>query len=393
MSADARLVPSPEAAATTVVSAAAGLVPAVATAADAIEDAGRLPEPLVRAFTETGLFHLFLPASAGGPEVDPLNAMRAIELLATADGSAAWCAHVSSANAWQLATLDPAVVAAMGIGGVPPVRFSGSARPLGVARRVPGGYRVDGRWDFASNCLHAQWYCGNCVLVEEDGRRRSKAVFVPIEQGTIVPTWDVAGLRGTGSHDFELRDVFVPEEHAGAGRWLKAQPGRLFAPRLSMVVNWALTAGVATGIARGALHEFASLAGEGTAGSMDVPLRDRAAVQGAVGRAEAVLGAARAYCSEAIGAVWDRAGAADTAELDRLVPPARLAIVHAMHAAVEVVDLLFAAAGTRAIFRRNGLERRFRDAHVAVLHGAGAPGHFEAGGRLALGLPAAAPFW
>lgn len=375
-----------------VVGAAAALVPMVAAAADGIEDAGRLPDPLVRAFTETGLYHLFLPASCGGPEVDPLEAMEAIELLAAADGSAAWCAHVSSANAWQLGTLDPAVVATMALDGEPPVRFSGSARPLGAARRVPGGYRVSGRWDFASNSLHAQWYCGACVL-EEDGGRRTKAVFVPMAEGCIVPTWDVAGLRGTGSHDFELRDVFVPEERTSAGRWLKAQPGRLFAPRLSMVVNWALTAGVATGIARGALEEFAALATEGTAGALDVPLRDRAAVQGAVGRAEALLGAARAYCREAIGAVWARAGAADGAELDRLIPPARLAIVHALHSAVEVVDLLFGAAGTRAIFRRNGLERRFRDAHVAVLHGAGAAAHFEAGGRLALGLPAGAPFW
>lgn len=381
-----------------VVEAARALVPEVEAAAGWIEEHRRLPDTLAGRITDAGLNHLFLPASVGGPEVDPLSAMTAIELLAAADGSAAWCAHVSSANAWQIATLGPDAVAAMTeLAGRPPRRFSGSNRPCGTARPVEGGYVVSGRWDFASNCLHADWYCGACLVhdggADEGGRRRTRAVFVPIAEGTIVDTWQVAGLRGTGSNDFVVDEVFVPAERVSSGRHLAAQSGPLYHRRLSMVVNWALTAGVALGLARGALDAFGDMAAAGTAGA-EQPLRERAPVQLVVGRAEARLQAARVFCRTSLAEVWEAAvaGAGDD-ELDRLIPPARLAIVHALHEAVEVVNPLFHAGGTRSIFAAHRLERCFRDAHVALQHGAGSPAHFEAGGRLALGLPARAPLW
>lgn len=377
---------------TGIVAAAQALAPSVADAADEIEATGRLPCELVERFTEAGLYHLYLPAASGGPEADPLDAMLAIEILARADGSAAWCAHVSSANSWQTATLAADALAAMddihGAGGGAR-RFSGSARPLGQAVRVDGGYRVTGRWDFASNCLHAQWYCGSCIA-DDGGRRRVRPMFMPITDGTIHDTWQVAGLRGTGSNDFAVSDVFVPDERVSSGRNLRARPGRLYVPRLSMVVNWALTAGVALGIARGALDAFGELAVLGTSGTVDTPLRDRVQVQAAVGRAEAMLAAARLSCFQSIGDAWRATG---DDELDRAVPAARLAIVYAIQSAVDVVELVFRAGGTRAIFNRNGLERRFRDVQVAVQHVAGSSSHFEAAGRIALGLPAGAPFW
>ena len=274
----------------------------------------------------------------------------------------------------------------------PPARrsFSGSARPLGQARPVPGGYLVNGRWDFASNCLHAGWYCGTCVVEGEDGRRRVRSLFMPISQGEVVKTWQVTGLRGSGSHDFAVADLFVPDERAAAGRHLAAQTGPLYRQRLTMVANWAPTAAVALGLAQGALDLFTQMSSQGTANVVDIPLRERADVQDAVGRAEAMLGAARSYCLGAIEAAWE---AGDGEDIDRLIRAARLAITHAMHTAVQVVTLLFQAGGTRSIFNREGLERRFRDAHVAVQHGAGSPSHFKAGGRLVLGLPAGAPFW
>jgi indole-3-acetate monooxygenase len=381
---------SPPPARPDIVRAAAELAPLVEAATEEVERSGRLPDDLVDRLTATGLYHLYLPASAGGPEADPVSSLLAVEALARVDGSVAWCAQVSSANSWQCATLAPEALRSMAAACGAAWRLSGSARPLGRARRVEGGYVVTGRWDFASNCLHATWYCGTCVA-EEDGRRRPRAVFVPMAQGEVIETWQAAGLRGTGSHDFAVQDVFVPDEHVAAGRNLARQPGRLYRARTTMVVNWALTAGVALGIGRGALDAFGAMSEQATAQVTDVPLRNRTEVQRAVGRAEAMLGAARAYCLHAVADVW-KAGDDDEA-LDRLVLDARLAITHAMHTAVDVVDLLFHAGGTRSVFNRHGVERRFRDAHVALQHVAGSPGHFEAGGRIALGLPAAAPFW
>jgi alkylation response protein AidB-like acyl-CoA dehydrogenase len=397
------LTMSPRVAHPDVVAAAGELAPFVAAAADDLDREGRLPTAIIDRLSGADLFQLYLPASAGGPEVDPVSALLATEVVARADGSVAWCAHVSSANAWALATLAPETVSAMAAtaagpgradrgGGAPPSgatwRLSGSARPLGRAVRVDGGYVVNGRWDFASNCLHAEWYCGTCV-VSDDPRRRGRAMFFPMSDVTVIDTWRVAGLRGTGSHDVAVHDLFVPDTHVSAGRHLAGQRGRLFHPRLTMVVNWALTAGVALGIARGALDAFGALSGQTTAQLTDTPLRDRADVQRAVGRAEATLGAARSYCLQAVADAWE----ADDDRLDGAVVAARLAITHAMHTAVDVVDLLFHAGGTRSIFNQHGLERRFRDAHVALQHGAGSPAHYEAGGRIALGLPAGAPFW
>jgi alkylation response protein AidB-like acyl-CoA dehydrogenase len=385
-----------------VVRAAEALVPLVDECADDVEASGRVPDEIVEQLARTGLYHLYLPRSMGGPEVDPVSAFLAVEALSRADGSVGWCAHVSSANAYQLATLAPEAVAAMGC---PPraVRsFSGSNRPLGRARRVEGGYLVDGRWDFASNCLHADWYCGACV-VEEDGRRRVRGMFIPATDGEVVQTWQVAGLRGTGSHDFVARDVFVPDDHVPAGRHLAAAAaaGPLYTQRLTMVVNWVLTAAVALGVAQGAVDAFVEISGEGTAHGVDAPLRERAEVQSAVGRAVAMLGAARAYCLHSTAEVWAVAreahGNASDAELAErvgpLVPAARMAIPYAMQVAVEVVDVLFHAAGTRGIYNRHRIERRFRDAHVAVQHFAGSTSHLAAGGRMAMGLPPGAPFW
>ena len=327
----------------------------------------------------------------------------AIETLARADGSAGWCAHVSSASAYGLAALAPGTVGSA-------CRFAGSNRPLGEARRVEGGFVVDGRWDFASNSLHAEWYFPTCTS-EEDGRRRLRSVSVPMGEVEIVETWQVAGLRGTGSHDVAVREVFVPDEHMPARRHLVAaqQAGPLYTPRLTMVVNWVLTAAVSLGVAQGALDTFAELSGQGTAHGVDVPLRERADVQATVGRAAAQLGAARSYCLHTVADAWAvateawelrRSGGGESddlaaleRQLDRLVPEARLAIPHAMRTAIDVVDQLFHAGGTRSIYNRGGIERRFRDAHVAAQHFAGSPSHLAAGGRLRMGLPAGAPFW
>ena len=386
--------------ATDPVALAERVAPIIAAAAEEIEATRRLPDPVVAALTGAGLFDLYRPvgvgsspAGVGGAPVDPVTAMQAMEVLARADGSAAWCAHVSCANAWQLATLDADAVAAMEDPPGSLRRFSGSNRPRGTARKVAGGYVLNGRWDFASNCLHAQWYCAACTA-EDHGRQQVKGLFVPTTQVTVIDTWEVAGLRGTGSHDVVIDQVFVPDERVSAGRHLAVQTSPLFHRRLGMVVNWALTAGVALGIARGALDAFCGISTRGTAGAVETPLRDRASVQGAVGRAEATLGAARAYCLNSVGAVWAGAESGqDDSRLDGCIPAARLAIVHAMHAAVEVVNLLFHAGGTHSVYTRNRLERCFRDAQVASQHGAGSPSHFEAGGRLALGLPAGAPAW
>jgi alkylation response protein AidB-like acyl-CoA dehydrogenase len=387
-----------------VVEAAAALAPLVASHVAEIEAGGRLPEPIVAAMTDARLFQLYCPAEAGGPEADPLSVFLVTEHLARADGSVAWCSSISTALSSYLGWLSPEGLTDV-MGPDQRVRLAGSARPLGVA--VPAGdgsgYQVRGHWDFASNVLHADWYVGTCVLddgraARDDGIVRTRAVFVPVGEGRVEPTWDALGMRGTGSHDFVVDDLFIPQHHVTSTRWMKQRPVRsttsaLYRDRLTAVTIWSPTAGVALGLARGALDDFAEIAGGRTTAS-PTALRLRREVQLAVGEAEAILGAARAYVVATGSAAWDAVcrGAAEE-ELDLPIAQARLAITHALGEAVRCIEGLLRVAGTNGLFVRAGIERRFRDAYVASHHAAGLPTHTEAAGRVLLGLPAGVPYF
>lgn len=387
-----------------VVVAARRIAEAAAKSSDWIDEHERLPDDVVTAMSAAGLFQLYLPALQHGPEAHPLASFAVTEALARADGSTAWCISISTALSQYLAAFDPALIAELG-GTTPDFRLAGSARPLGRARPVEGGFMVDGRWDFASNVRHARWYLGTCVL--DDGgpptpTPRTRTAMFPVEQVVIDETWDALGMRGTGSHDVIVEDVFVPNERMGSGRWLRARTEQIFHPRLAGIITWSPTAGVALGLARGALDAFGTLAEGGSARS-PVALRRRAEVQLAIGRAEVAVGAARAYVVETIDAAWNAVtgtgtGAGtdsqiDPRALDVTVARARAAITHAMGEGARVTRDLIEVAGTGGIFRSTGLERRFRDAHVAARHAAGLPMHLEAAGRVFLGLPADAPYF
>ena len=197
-------------------------------------------------------------------------------------------------------------------------------------------------------------------------------------------TWHVVGLCGTGSNDFELGDVFVPSERAFRLYDPPLEPGFLYHPRTLLAAIWVLVSAVALGTARGAMDAFKELATEGTTISTTL-LRDRPQVQLKVGEAEAIIAGSRAYLLDAINAAWD-SFSEDMPLPSPELTQARLAITHSIHQAVRAVDILFHAAGTNAIHRRNGLERRWRDVHVVAQHGAGLLSNYEFGGQAVMGL-------
>jgi alkylation response protein AidB-like acyl-CoA dehydrogenase len=373
---------------------AARLAPRIRELAGDIEEAGCLPGELVEPMTGAGLFELYRPSDTGGLEADPLTAFEVTETLARADGSVAWCVSVSTALSNYLGWLSPDGLAEV-TAGVGRLRLAGSARPLGRATPVEGGYSVHGHWDFASNVLQAGWYVGTCVIEGDHNRAgepKARSVFLAVPEGRVERTWSVLGMRGTGSHDFVVEDVFVPARRVASIRHARSRAGRLYHPRLAMVVTWAPTAGVALGLARGALDDFAELSSTRSTAS-PVPLAHRREVQAAVGQAEAIVAAARAYCVDAIAGAWEAVASGEGVELVSAIAHARRAITHAMGEGVRAVDVLLRAAGTGGVFCRAGIERRFRDVHVAQQHAAGLPGHVEAAGRVLLGLPADAPYF
>lgn len=266
------------------------------------------------------------------------------------------------------------------------LHLAGSARPLGTARKGPDGLVAEGHWDYASGVRHANWFLATCMVERSDGRLAGRSMILPVTDGRIVPNWNVVGMRGTGSDDFVVDGVLVPEARIASRRWIEGRTEPLYDPRLMMVSAWAPIAGVGVGLAQGAIDALVALGTKTSAGS-PVPLRDREPVQDAVARAEAITGAARAFVTETIGAAWDSLPEGG-ATLNRNVARAQLAITHALNEAVRAVDITFHAAGTNAISTANRLERFLRDAHTAVQHSAGQNVHQRAAGRVILGLDA-----
>src|SRR4030095_4653791 len=194
------------------------LAPLIRDRADEAGRNHRLSPPVVRALADAGVFRMCVPVALGGLEVSPLTFYRVVEEAARLDGSTGWCAFIGGASALAGASLSdqaPQDVCARD----PLVVPAGSVAPVGKATVCTGGYVVNGRWPYASGCQHSSWMFGACQVTEGDRTRLTKTgipevrlIYVPVERVKIhEETWDVSGLVGTGSHDFSIDGVFVPD--------------------------------------------------------------------------------------------------------------------------------------------------------------------------------------
>jgi alkylation response protein AidB-like acyl-CoA dehydrogenase len=381
-----------------IVAAAMALAPAVRAAREEAEQMRQTPPALAAEITRAGIYQMYLPRSMGGPETPPLTAFRVVEALSRVDGSVGWCAMIATSISMSVGRLP--VEVGRELAGTPAdYRGAGSARPGGRVWAVDGGYRVKGRWNFASGIQNARWLYCTCIMMDGDtpvltsaGAPLLRVVWVPRESVTIIDTWQVMGMRGTGSQDFTVDDVFVPERRSCLSEAAPAETGPLYNRRAWYVHLWTPSVGNALGIARGAIDSLAEIAATEASTMSANLLRDRPMVQTRIAEAEAIVNAARAYVFDAVGRLGDSLCAGETPS-DQMIAQGRLALVHAMHEAVRAVDKVFHAAGTNAIYTRLPLERAFRDVHVAVQHAAGLPGYFESAGKALLGLRPSDPGW
>lgn len=371
--------------------AARGVAALARASADESERTRRMPPVVVEAALDAGLMHMLVPAALGGGEVDPLAMLRLIEAVSAGDGAAGWCVMIGATSAaGGVPYLRPDVARAIFEVGRRNVT-GGAVAPSGVARAVEGGYRVSGRWGWGSGLHHCAWVHASCVVTDGDTPRTEqggpmlRTVLVPAAQVQILDTWDVSGLRGTGSHDFVVGDVFVPEERAYSFMTgTRSCDGALYRiPIFGLMA--AAVAAVPLGIARGAIDALIELAQSKVPTGSRRPLRERATTAVQVAEAEATLGAGGALLREALADIWatvqpgDRLSVAQRARL-------RLAASHAAICAARAVDLMYAAGGASANFSASPLQRAFRDVHAATGHVLIAPIHLEAAGRHALGL-------
>jgi len=375
------------------VARAQALAPAIAAATDRIEAERRVPADIMTALHEAELFRMCLPRSLGGGEAPPLTVMLTLEAIAAADASTAWCMGQGLGCSRAAAFVDPVV--AREVFGKPDAILAWGP-PDGPARAVAveGGYRVTGKWKFASGIRNASWVGPQCVVCEADGTPRRdadgkpvlKQILVPISSATVTDVWQVIGLRGTGSDSFAVNDLFVPEaftyfRDAAADR---REDGPLYGVLMTTFYGMAF-AGVALGIARATLDAFVGLAAEKTATHTTMVLRENPAVQRQFALAEAQLGAARCYLIERIAAVWD--SGKPPAEWPRDARARlRLACTYAVMQSRDVVTYAYQAAGSTAIFESNPFERRFRDINTVAQQAQGQPMNLEQAGTALLGI-------
>ncbi len=371
------------------------LGPMIVAAAGEIEQRRELPEPLVAALAERGLFRLLLPRSLGGAELPPAAYVPVVEEIAKADASVAWCLGQANGCTMTAAYLAPEVAREI-FGGERGIVAWGPPGSPAEAREVPGGYRLTGNWSFASGSHHATWLGAHVTILAEDGapllRPDGSTVFrtllFPKAQAAMTDIWHVIGLRGTGSDRYTVTDLFVPQDHSVA-RSADARPrerGLLYAFSSSNVYS-AGFAGVALGIARGTLDAFIELARDKIPRGARHTLRDNNLIQAQVAQCEARVGAARAFLLGGLEEIWHEAGRTGRLSLDHNAT-IRLASTWAIHQAKDAVDTLYHAAGATAIFEDNPFERRFRDIHTVIQQYQGRQAHFEAVGRVLLGLGA-----
>ena len=372
---------------------ACALAPEIEARADQIEQERRLPEPVLAALFEAGLFRLLLPRSLDGGEVDPVTFARVMEEIAKADASTAWClcqaagcsmsaAYLSHDVAMEIFGRDRRAVLAWGPG------------PGARAIAVDGGYRVTGTWSFASGGRHATWLGAHCPISEPDGSSRltpngklvERTMLFPAASATFVDVWHVSGLKGTGSDAYTVDDLFVPHDHSISrdDPAERRQPGLIYCfPTGSFYASG--FASVALGIARRMLDAFVSLAREKTPRGYKRPLANNAVIQSQVGQAEAQLSSARRFLMGSLADIWGAVGSSGTLTMDQRML-IRLASTYAIHQAKAVADVTHHAAGATSIFVDSAFDRGFRDIHAVTQQLQGRQAHFETVGQFMLGI-------
>jgi alkylation response protein AidB-like acyl-CoA dehydrogenase len=374
-----------------ILAAIAALTPAVRARAGEIEAARRLPADLAQSLAEAGLFRAAVPKSLGGLELEPRLIFTALEALGNADASVGWCAMIGATSAVTAAYLAPDV--AREIYGRPDVITGGVFAPAGKAAVDGDHYVVSGRWPWASGSANCHWLMGGSIVVEggvmrllPSGGPDARMLLFPAEAATLIDTWHVAGLCGTGSGEMAVDKLRVPK--ARSVSLITDKPvaeGPLYAfPAFGLLALG--IASVMLGNARAAVDDLVALAGAKTPKGSRRTLAERPAAQAAVADADARLRAARAFFFEAVAQAW--AKAQDDGEIALVERAAlRLAATHGTRTAADVTRAMYDLGGGSALFLASPLQRRFRDAHAGTQHMMVAPPTYELTGRVLLNVP------
>lgn len=368
--------------------AARELAERVADNADRIDRECRIPPELAGEMAERGFFRLLLPRSLGGAELEHPEFLRILEIFAVADGSTAWTLNQN--NVWSTNAVRMEAQTAREIWqDQRAVVANGPPTASAVAVPDEGGYRLSGRWYFSSGSSHATWIAALAPVRpaggQLPGREGYRVLLLPKSQVEFLPgSWEVSGLRGTGSFGFEVNDVFVPRDRTYEQNGDPLDGGPLYCiPRTLLFACGFST--VALGIARASLATAIDLSSTKTPARVQGLLQGQKTTQRLTGEAEAILRSARAFLQESAASVWDSACQTRKLTTEQRVN-LRLASTHGIRQAAMVVDIAYGLVGSGSIFPTNPIHRRFQDIHVITQHIQGRATHYETAGQFLLGL-------
>jgi len=357
----------------------AALGDVIRSGGDRAQQLRRLPDDTVAALIDAGFFRFTLPHELGGENASVRQTVEVLEAIAAIDGSVAWNVMLGSEINAMAAGGMPADLAKEVYLDNPRVIMCGGGGPGSTPSRAvaqkDGSYLVTGQTTFISGCHNAEWCFMVAPIFDGETLRMTaqgpavKTWFLHRSQWEILDTWDVAGLRGSGSHDVKADNARVSEHHARVE--LMLVPALYDNPVFRIPVPLRLAynkSAVALGVAKGALESFVDLANKKVPMMAVAPLKERPIAQYRMGEATAKFRAARAYMLEAMDAVEEELRRGAEAPSGPLTQNARLACTYAANASMEVVDVIHNTAGTSAMRMNNPLERKLRDAHGCATH-------------------------
>jgi alkylation response protein AidB-like acyl-CoA dehydrogenase len=372
------------------------LAPALTACAQQIDERRELPREIVDRLVEGGFFRLLLPRSLDGAELLPAQYVPIIEAVARIDASTAWCLNQNSGCSMTAAYLSAEI--AREIFGPPRGILAWGPGP-GEARTVAGGYNVTAQWAFASGSHHASWLGCHVPVIEANGQPRLEAdgtptvrtLFFPKSKTKFVDIWHTMGLRGTGSDQYSVTDLFVPEAYslpsiARNSPERRREKGLLYSFS-SLSMDAAGFAGVATGCARATLAAFIELARDKIPRGARITMRNNHVIQREVAQSEVRVSSAWGHLIRSLEDITEAVRARGHITIDERMA-IRLNATFCIHTAMEVIDILYQAAGATAIFDENPFERPWRDVHSVSQQIQGRQAHFETVGAYLMGLEA-----
>jgi alkylation response protein AidB-like acyl-CoA dehydrogenase len=365
--------------------------PSFAARTAEVEAARRIPADMIAQLRAIGVFRMSTPRSHGGLEFDYPSILEVLTELSDIEGSLGWVTMLGAGHIPYLAYLPRKSYDAIYANG-PDVFLAGTAAPSGEGEMTDGGFRVTGRWPFASGCQNADWLFAGFIVTRDgepvmgtSGKPLVRHIVLPANRFEIEDTWHVAGLKGTGSHHIKIKDELVPTEYTFKYEDESCLPGPLYRSGLHMIPL--LHCCPAIGIAQGALRELVEVANTGRRRVMATEsMRDSPLFQSDIGRIEADLKAARAVHKVQAQMLWQAAVAGELTLANlKLLLDVQQAASWVNTTCARIVDACYTLGGGSALYNSSPLQRRLRDIHASTQHAAVGPGVFVQSGAQRLG--------